>query len=184
MKLKRLAEYLRPDKVKIAASLALILLSLAASELFELMILRRASIFDPVANMVLSTFTLLFATYFILAWYPMMLFYMSMPMFIIAVVLAVSYVFGCYIATHKKLIEAIILYFAAFAIIGGMLYMYVFGHNFIFASSCEKDRDCTIKCDDIMGDYSANKNFIYMLPDSCGSSASVCVDKRCHKAEK
>ena len=183
MTLKELATFLKPSLRKIKISLGLLIVYLSMFAVLWMIVYVRTIPSSPILGIVMLILVLFINSYFILAGYPAIVLYTVSPSFTVIALAFYSYLFGCYVNTGKRLIERSILYFAVLAIMGGMMYLSVYSYNYAFAFSCEKESDCSIKCDDIMGNYPVNKNFIYLLPDSCGFGTPVCVNNRCANAE-
>lgn len=183
MNLNKLKEFLRPDARKIYASIALTFVYVLVFITTWKIVSFRGSI-HPVLDILLTILAPAVGLYTVIAEYPLvLLFTVSQPL-AVAIVLYVTYLFGCYICVNKKLIEGVLLYFAALFIIGGTLIFSAYGYNQLFAFSCEKDSDCIIVCDDIWGDFSVNNKYIALLQDSCSLGPPVCVNYRCASAGK
>ncbi len=101
-------------------------------------------------------------------------------LFLILIILTLTYFFGCYIITSKKWAKGIILYIFCYLLIVMVTIFMVKTYNETYAHSCTTDLDCNFYC----GIGSVNNKYIDLYEmfrdERCdGSKHAVCESNLC-----
>ncbi|MBI2575066.1 hypothetical protein HYV82_04225 [Candidatus Woesearchaeota archaeon] len=154
-----LKEFLKPDKGKILISLLLMLLSVGL--MFGIATTGSVALYIDV-------------------FIPVLIIFISLPIFAITAFFLLSYFFACYISKDKKWFKGILIYLVCFLIAFPLSVFLIGVYDDTVARSCSSDKDCRHVC----GAGAVNNLYVPLIEPlhfgTCSHNpVAFCGNKKC-----